>query len=220
MRAEAPVDRYRAAAHAHRRSAACGSASRAPRPTSTPRPAGSSRADTPSLPDGAHRGRISVAPGAVDAVGHALDADRRRSLARRDRRRNRARRGRRRCGADGGAAIAHEHGGWLLREAGGERRRRVRARAPQRRAHAPHQGRVRPDRQVLTGTPAAVSADRAAAPRRRRARRVRRVRTVPAALPDVPRDRARDRVAARAASPRCAWSSSTARRSTTPSRPR
>jgi glycolate oxidase FAD binding subunit len=73
----------------------------------------------PDLPDGAHRGRISVRPSAVVDVGGALDA-----IAG--------------CRwlAEGGVgtvhvatdspdalaaarAVAHDHGGWLLREAGG-----------------------------------------------------------------------------------------------------
>jgi hypothetical protein len=75
--------------------------------------------DAPTLPIGVHRGRISVAPGALAAVGPALDAVP----------------GARWCAELGvgtvhvagddpsvlGSArtVAHEHGGWLLREAGG-----------------------------------------------------------------------------------------------------
>jgi glycolate oxidase FAD binding subunit len=74
--------------------------------------------DPPTLPDGAHRGRISVASGALAALGPALDDVP----------------GARWCaelgvgtvhvGGDdasvlaGARAVAHEHGGWLLREAG------------------------------------------------------------------------------------------------------
>ena len=75
--------------------------------------------DEPTLPAGTHRGRISVAPGALPAAGRALaDVP-----------------GARWCaelgvgtvhvaGDDpsvlaGARAVAHEHGGWLLREAGG-----------------------------------------------------------------------------------------------------
>jgi glycolate oxidase FAD binding subunit len=71
----------------------------------------------PPLPDGAHRGRISVAPGRIEPLGRALDgvrwcaelgvgtvhvaADDAGALARaRD--------------------VAHRHGGWMLREAGGD----------------------------------------------------------------------------------------------------
>jgi FAD/FMN-containing dehydrogenase len=76
--------------------------------------------DAPSLPVGAHRGRMSVAPGALAAVGRALGRVP----------------GARWCaelgigtvhvaGDDasvlaGARAIAHEHSGWLLREAGGD----------------------------------------------------------------------------------------------------
>ena len=76
--------------------------------------------DAPTLPGGAHRGRISVAPGALPAVGAALDG-----VA-----------GARWCaelgvgtvhvsGDDssvlaGARAVAHAHSGWLLREAGGD----------------------------------------------------------------------------------------------------
>jgi glycolate oxidase FAD binding subunit len=74
----------------------------------------------PDLPNGTHRGRISVPPGALEAVGAALGAVS----------------GARWCaelgvgtvhvaGDDQGVlaaarGIAHEHDGWLLREAGGE----------------------------------------------------------------------------------------------------
>jgi glycolate oxidase FAD binding subunit len=75
--------------------------------------------DAPALPTGAHRGRISVSPGALAAVGGALDevpgahwcaelgvgtvhvaGDDASVLA-------------------GARAVARAHGGWLLREAGG-----------------------------------------------------------------------------------------------------
>jgi glycolate oxidase FAD binding subunit len=73
--------------------------------------------DAPALPNGAHRGRISVAPARVREVGYALDGDIRwcaelgvgtihvaadsaDALAR-------------------ARAVAHAHGGWMLREAGG-----------------------------------------------------------------------------------------------------
>jgi len=75
----------------------------------------------PALPAGAHRGRISVAPGRVRAVGAALDAAIGRGAW---------------CAELGvgtvhvaGAApevlararaVAHDHGGWMLREAGGD----------------------------------------------------------------------------------------------------
>jgi hypothetical protein len=76
--------------------------------------------DPPTLPAGRHRGRISVAPGKLAALGRELDA-----LP-----------GTRWCaelgvgtvhvaGDDaavltGARAVAHDHGGWLLREAGGD----------------------------------------------------------------------------------------------------
>lgn len=76
-------------------------------------------ADAPALPTGEHRGRISVAPGALVAVGRALDETP----------------GARWCAELGvgtvhvagddasvltaARAIAHAHGGWMLREAGG-----------------------------------------------------------------------------------------------------
>jgi glycolate oxidase FAD binding subunit len=76
-------------------------------------------ADAPTLPEGAHRGRISVAPGALRAVGLALDGVP----------------GARWCAEVGvgtvhvagddasvlvdARAVAHEHDGWLLRESGG-----------------------------------------------------------------------------------------------------
>ena len=75
--------------------------------------------DAPTLPTGAHRGRVSVAPGTLPAVGRALDDVP----------------GARWCAElgigtvhvagddssvlEGARAVAHDHGGWLLREAGG-----------------------------------------------------------------------------------------------------
>ena len=80
---------------------------------------GLSEAEPPPLPAGAHRGRISVAPGALTAVGQALDVAG----------------GIRWCAELGvgtvhvaaddpdalaaARAVAHEHDGWMLREAGG-----------------------------------------------------------------------------------------------------
>jgi glycolate oxidase FAD binding subunit len=75
------------------------------------------RAAAPELPEGAHRGRISVPPGRIREVGHALPrevrwcaelgvgtvhvaADSADALA-------------------GARTVAHAHGGWMLREAGG-----------------------------------------------------------------------------------------------------
>lgn len=76
-------------------------------------------AEIPDLPTGAHRGRISVPPGVLEAVGSALDAIP----------------GARWCAELGigtvhvagddvsvlvaARTIAHEHDGWMLREAGG-----------------------------------------------------------------------------------------------------
>jgi glycolate dehydrogenase FAD-binding subunit len=78
------------------------------------------RAATPARPEGPHRGRISVAPAAIAAVGEALE--------RVD--------GVRWCAElgvgtahvatdipaslDAARAVAHDHGGWLLREEGGD----------------------------------------------------------------------------------------------------
>jgi len=75
--------------------------------------------DAPALPDGAHRGRVSVEPGAVCALGRAL-----------------ARGDVRWCAEIGVGTVhvatdtldalaavrvvAHAHGGWMLREAGGD----------------------------------------------------------------------------------------------------
>jgi FAD/FMN-containing dehydrogenase len=77
-------------------------------------------ADAPRLPEGPHRGRISVAPGRVGAIGDALQRIE----------------GARWCAElgvgtvhvaldelddlDAARAAAHDHGGWLLREAGGD----------------------------------------------------------------------------------------------------
>ena len=126
--------------------------SRASRPTSTRRAAATRAPPTRRrCPSGAHRGRISVAPGSVA------------------RRRPRARRGTGCAGARSSAsapctspattrpahcararAVAHAHGGWMLREAGGERLDGFGCDLPERRADAPDQGRVRSDRQART----------------------------------------------------------------------
>jgi glycolate oxidase FAD binding subunit len=82
--------------------------------------AGLPECEAPALPAGEHRGRISVAPGELSAIARALDAVP----------------GLRWCaeigvgtvhvaGDDasilaGGRAVAHDHDGWLLREAGGD----------------------------------------------------------------------------------------------------
>ena len=74
--------------------------------------------DVPALPGGAPRADV----GRARRVGRGRSRARRRArcaLVRGARRRHRARRGRRRVGARGARAVAHEHGGWLLREAGG-----------------------------------------------------------------------------------------------------
>ena len=78
------------------------------------------RCDAPVLPEGAHRGRVSVPPGAVAAVGRELD--------RVDGVRWAAELGVGTvhvAGDDGSVltaarATAHDHGGWMLREAGGD----------------------------------------------------------------------------------------------------
>ena len=116
---------------------------------------------------------------------------------------------RRACSRRGRGRLAPARGG-------STRSRRVRCRATERGAAGADPRRVRPDREVLTGTigltvpepvagellehhaPVAPSTTRHPAGRRRRARRVRRVRSLPSALPHVPRLRARVRVAARA----------------------
>jgi glycolate oxidase FAD binding subunit len=82
----------------------------------------------PARPDGAHRGRISVAPGAVQAVGRDLDA------LRPDPEHPGPVRwcaelgvgtihvaGDTPAALDSARDVAHRHGGWLLREAGGDR---------------------------------------------------------------------------------------------------
>jgi len=72
----------------------------------------------PALPVGEHRGRISVAPGVVRDCAHALGSDVRWCAE--------LGVGTIHVAADAGAAlsdaraVAHAHGGWLLREAGGE----------------------------------------------------------------------------------------------------
>lgn len=77
-------------------------------------------ADPPSLPDGPHRGRISVAPGCLHALAARLDQlDGVRWLAE-------IGVGTVHVAADSAGAlagarrVAHEHDGWLLREAGGD----------------------------------------------------------------------------------------------------
>ena len=149
--------------------------------------AGLDEAEAPALPEGAHRGRISVAPGAMPAlVADLADirwcaelgvgtvhvaADSAGAL-------------------EGARAAAHAHGGWMLREAGGD-------------GMDPFGGSSRTARSCIASRPPSIRRGsshqegcrfEAARSRRRRARRLRRVRPVPAALPDVPRHRPRDRV--------------------------
>ena len=159
------------------------------------------RAGAPSLPAGAHRGRISIAPGALAALAPDL-----------------TRAGVRWCAelgvgtvhvaadsADELGAGARGRARARRLDAARSRRRRYRRLRPataEPRADAAHQGRVRSrpasSRRDGSRCDTAERVAHAAGARRRHARRVRRVRAVPAALPDVPRDRARDRVAARA----------------------
>jgi glycolate oxidase FAD binding subunit len=82
---------------------------------------GSPECDEPALPDGVHRGRISIAPGSLAALARELDrVDGVRWVAE--------------LGVgtvhvagddasvlEGARTAAHAHGGWLLREAGGDR---------------------------------------------------------------------------------------------------
>ena len=76
--------------------------------------------DAPALPDGAHRGRVSVPPGAITEVVRALD--------RVDGMRWAAELGVGTVHVAGdevsvlsaARATAHDHGGWMLREAGGD----------------------------------------------------------------------------------------------------
>ena len=171
----------------------------------------------PTLPDGPHRGRISVRPA----------CRRRRPRARRDRGcrwcaevgvgtvhvaaddRRRARRAR--------APSRTRHGGWLLREAGGG-------------ADVDGFGRDAPQRRARCAASRTRSTPRASS-RPGGCRCDRRpgrcdldedelvacvvVRALPPALPDLPRDGARDRVAARPHRGDARSSSWTARRSTT-----
>ncbi len=71
----------------------------------------------PELPDGAHRGRVSVAPARIREVGQALPGDVRWCAE--------LQVGTVHVAADsadaldGARAVAHAHGGWMFREAGG-----------------------------------------------------------------------------------------------------
>ena len=153
-------------------------------------------------PTGAHRGRISVAPGdagrasrrALDAIPGArwcaeLGVGTVHVAGRRRRRRSpRAR------------AVAHAHDGWLLREAGGAGDRRLR---PRRSRTPTLMRRIKdafdPTGKLAPGPAPAVSRARGG-PLHLDADElvvVRVVRALPAALPDLPRHRPRDRVAAR-----------------------
>jgi len=118
VRADAPVDRYRAAARLTDGSCSWIRLEGAAADVDA-QAEGLEPGDTPSLPDGAHRGRISIAPGAVETVGRALERiDGVRWLAE-------SGVGTVHVAADDAAAlngartVASEHGGWLLREAGG-----------------------------------------------------------------------------------------------------
>jgi glycolate oxidase FAD binding subunit len=119
VRADAPVDRYRAAAlltdGAHVWIRLEGTEADVDAQANGLEPC-----DAPALPDGAHRGRISIAPGAIDALGGALQrVVGARWLAELGVGTVHV------AGDDVGVlraarAVAHERGGWLLREACGD----------------------------------------------------------------------------------------------------
>ena len=158
----------------------------------------------PALPDGAHRGRISVAPGALARA------------------RPRARPAPACAGAPSSASAPCTSPPTTPTALAAARARRARARrldaarggrrpaSTGSAAPLPNAALMRrikdafdPDRQARARAdcrcePSAIARRDRLRPRRGRARRVRRVRAVPAALPDVPRHRPRDRVAARA----------------------
>ena len=173
------------------------------------------RAPRPSSPTAPHRGRISVRPSALAALG-ARARPRRRALAGRGRRRHRARR--RRLGSRPPrrrARAAEAAGGWLLREAGapgstgsgsafpnagpaGAHPRRVRSRrASSRRDRPTDDGGLSDGGAARAPCTRRATATRRPARRRGRAGRVRRVRPLPPALPDLPGVGARIGVAAR-----------------------
>ena len=118
VRTDAAVDRFRAAAQLWDGRQVYTLLEGAPADVDV-QSAGLSACDAPALPTGEHRGRISAPPGELAAIGRALDAVP----------------GARWCAelgvgtvhVAGDAAgvlasareVAHDHGGWLLREAGG-----------------------------------------------------------------------------------------------------
>ena len=147
--------------------------SKARRPTSTAQGRGLDRGRRPpALPDGAHRGRISVAPGRVRGV-RTRAADRR-ALVRGARRRHRARRGRRRAGARARPARSRTRtaAGCCAKPAARPTTTATAAPLPNVDGDAPDQGRVRPRPDAATRAAAAggpvKSTDRRARPRRRR----------------------------------------------------
>jgi glycolate dehydrogenase FAD-binding subunit len=119
VRSEAPLDRYRAATHLTDGRYVWmqleGTATDVDAQAD-----GLEDCNGPALPDGAHRGRISIAPGRLRAVGDELDrVEGARWMAE--------------LGVgtvhvagdnatvlEGARRVAHAHGGWLLREAGGD----------------------------------------------------------------------------------------------------
>jgi glycolate oxidase FAD binding subunit len=118
FRTDAPVDRFRAAAMLWDGREVFVRLEGVPADVET-QAAGLEACAAPTLPDGAHRGRISVAPGTVEAVGRALDAvPAARWCAELGI-------GTVHVAADNAAGlasartIAHAHDGWMLREAGG-----------------------------------------------------------------------------------------------------
>ena len=205
------------------RAAARRCCSKARRPTSTRRRAASTPLDAPpALPDGrAPRPHLGRAGARARASARALDG--RRALVRGARRRHDARRGRRPPTRSTQARAVAARARRLDAARGGRRarRRRLRPSAAERRRHAPHQGRVRS--RPVASTPDGCRCDArgsAATSTTTTLNACVCVRAVPAALPDVPRHRPRDRVAARPHRGDARGRVATARRSTTRSAPR
>jgi glycolate oxidase FAD binding subunit len=119
VRADAPVERYRAAAMLRDREHVWIRLEGAERDVDA-QAEGLAACDAPALPDGPHRGRMSVPPGSLAQVGLALE--------RIDGARWAAELGVGTvhvAGDDaavlaGARSVARDHGGWLLREAGGD----------------------------------------------------------------------------------------------------
>ena len=219
-----PVDRFRAARDAVGRPAGVRCCSKAPQADVDAQSAGPRReCEPPALPDRrAPRPDLGRRPARSTAIGARARRGPGRPLVRGARRRHRARRRRRRVRARRRArGIAHDHDGWLLREAGGDGLDGFGRALPNADADAPGQGRVRPDRQ-------ARARDGCRYDRRARARSI----STPTSSSRACRAGCACRTARRTASPgsrsrhhaagspRCGSSSSKAGRSTTRSRPR